>query len=38
MDRFFVEPEHLNLDDKTLYIDGEDVVEKKGEWACVIAR
>lgn len=25
MDRFFVEPEHLNLDDKTLYIDGEDV-------------
>ena len=25
MDRFFVEPEHLNLDDRTLYIDGEDV-------------
>ncbi len=25
MDRFFVEPERLNLDDKTLYIDGEDV-------------
>lgn len=25
MDRFFVEPEHLDLDDKTLYIDGEDV-------------
>ena len=25
MDRCFVEPEHLNLDDKTLYIDGEDV-------------
>lgn len=25
MDRFFVEPEHLNLDGKTLYIDGEDV-------------
>ena len=25
MDRFFVEPKHLNLDDKTLYIDGEDV-------------
>ena len=25
MDRVFVEPEHLNLDDKTLYIDGEDV-------------
>lgn len=25
MDRFFVEPEHLNLDDKTLYVDGEDV-------------
>ena len=25
MDRFFVEPEHLNLADKTLYIDGEDV-------------
>ena len=25
MDRFFVESEHLNLDDKTLYIDGEDV-------------
>lgn len=25
MDSFFVEPEHLNLDDKTLYIDGEDV-------------
>ena len=25
MDRFFVETEHLNLDDKTLYIDGEDV-------------
>lgn len=25
MDRFFVEPEHLNLDDKTLYIDGGDV-------------
>lgn len=25
MDRFFVELEHLNLDDKTLYIDGEDV-------------
>ena len=25
MDRFFVEPEHLNLDDKILYIDGEDV-------------
>ena len=25
MDRFFVEPEHLNLDDKTLYIDGEEV-------------
>ena len=25
MDRFFVEPEHLNLDDKTHYIDGEDV-------------
>ena len=25
MDRFFVEPEHLSLDDKTLYIDGEDV-------------
>ena len=25
MDRYFVEPEHLNLDDKTLYIDGEDV-------------
>ena len=25
MDRFFVEPEHLNLDDKTLYIEGEDV-------------
>lgn len=25
MDRFFVEPEHLNLDDRTLYIEGEDV-------------
>ncbi len=25
MDWFFVEPEHLNLDDRTLYIDGEDV-------------
>ena len=25
MDRFCVEPEHLNLDGKTLYIDGEDV-------------
>ena len=25
MDRFFVEPERLNLDDKALYIDGEDV-------------
>lgn len=25
MDRFFVEPDHLDLDDKTLYIDGEDV-------------
>lgn len=25
MDRFFVESKHLNLDDKTLYIDGEDV-------------
>lgn len=25
MDRFFVEPEHLDLDDRTLYIDGEDV-------------
>ena len=25
MDRFFVEPEHLNLNDRTLYIDGEDV-------------
>ena len=25
MDRFFVEPSQLNLEDKTLYIDGEDV-------------